>query len=703
MDNLIEVALAYLSNGYIPLRVELGSKAAAHAGWQKLTPNEVSIRRSFGRPSNIGLRTGDVKKDGTCLIAIDLDVDDVDLISVIEEAIGQKVPCKRGRKGYTWFFRLDRQHKTTKIYLHRDESKTPVIDVLCRGSQSVVPPSIHAATGEPYIWVAGTPLTELPYAELPVLSESVLDEITGYCRRSDDPIAQLRLMQWQGVGGGGNTHDTCVAAVASMVSRGWSSEDIHARIDRAKRSACEAAGAPYDWPEAQRTVQGWIDSARAKNFGSNPPGTGKQTHGVIAERFAAEHRDIFRYDRDRKGWYAFENGYWKEDSGHLVFHAIEQFLSVDLQNSGMVNGVLRSLENRPELSVRQPDWDRDNHLLHTPAGTVDLRTGQITSAAASDYITRSTSVAPAALMPDCLWLAKLREWFGDDPAELEYHQILAGYFLTGETRDPCLPIWLGPGGDGKSLIANTYRVIMGGYARTSTDTAFVETRHSQHSEEIAWLTGRRLVLLAEVTGTWHESRIKAVTGGENMSASFKGGKVFEFTPRFKLLVTSNQPPRLRSVGPEFRRRVHSYLFTRKIESPDPQLFEKLMDEHGQILSWMIEGAVKYYRGFLPRSPVVIASSEEYFNDNDTLGQWLEDRAEVEEGAKVEGQFAYVDFVDWCRDAGISQPMSRAAFTRAIKARGFEAKPASMPGRSSPVRVYVGFRLRGVRDGGPARF
>lgn len=697
MNSLVEIALAYFANDYVPLRVERGSKAAAHAGWQKLIPTEESIRRSFARPSNVGLRTGDVKKDGTCLIAIDLDVDDGDLVSVVEEAIGHKVPCKRGRKGYTWFFRLDHQYKTTKIYLHRDEKKTQVIDVLCRGAQTVVPPSIHAATGDPYTWVSGVSLSELPYSELPILSDSVLDEIIGYCRRSDDPIAKLRHMQWKGVGGGGDTHDICVAAVASMVSRNWSSEDIHARIDRAKRAACEAAGAAYDWPEAQRDIQGWIDSARSKNFGSNPAGSGKQTHGVIAERFAAEYRDVYRFDRDRRSWYVFEQGVWKEESGHLVFHAIEQFLPLDSRDGGKVLGVQRSLENRPELSMRQADWDRDSHLVHTPGGTVDLRTGQLMPAAASNYITRCTSVAPAPWSDDCLWLTKLREWFGEDPAELEYHQTLAGYFLTGETRDPCLPVWIGPGGDGKSVIANTYRNILADYAKVSTDTAFIETRHSQHPEEIAWLRGARLVLVNEVSGTWHEARIKAVTGGENLSAAFKGGKVFEFTPDFKILVTGNQAPRLRSVGPEFRRRIHSYLFSRKIERPDPLLTTKLRDEYGQILSWMIAGAQTYYRKGLIRSPVVISSSEEYFSDNDVIGQWIEDRVVVEEDAKIEGQVAYMDFSSWCQDAGLRFIMSRGEFTRAIKARGFEARTASVRRGAAPVRAYIGFRLRADRD------
>src|SRR6185369_3662970 len=150
------------------------------------------------------------------------------------------------------------QIKTQKVYWERNGTKTPAIDILCRGAQTVVPPSIHPKTGQPYRWVAGTPLDQIDHAKLPRFTLSVIDEIRGLCRRADDPIAALNDMEWLGVGGGGNTHDTCVSAVASMVTRGWSDEDIFSRINRAKREACERAGVAYDWPQAQKVIGGWI-------------------------------------------------------------------------------------------------------------------------------------------------------------------------------------------------------------------------------------------------------------------------------------------------------------------------------------------------------------------------------------------------------------------------------------------------------------
>lgn len=275
-----DYAIRYLQSGYVPLLVELGSKAARSPGWPTIMPTEESVTRQFSRPSNLGIRTGDVRADGSCLLAIDIDLDDHSLVRAVEQAIGKDVPCKRGRKGATWFVRCDEPLRKRTLHWYRNGTKTLAGDVLCVGSQTIVPPSIHPDTHQPYRWVSSRSLDEIPYEDLPLFSRSLIDEIHGFCKSPDDPICALNEMQWRGVGGGGDTHDTCVRAVASMVKRGWSEEDIHERVNRAKRAACAHAGEAYDWPEAQKVIQEWIDSARDK-FGAEGTGRKGLSHGAL--------------------------------------------------------------------------------------------------------------------------------------------------------------------------------------------------------------------------------------------------------------------------------------------------------------------------------------------------------------------------------------------------------------------------------------
>jgi len=213
MQTLLTQAQELLEAGYVPLRLDYASKAAKHAGWQVEQPTEASVERAFARPSNLGVRCGDRAPDGTRLLAIDIDVNDIELIRGVEHAIGVIVPAKTGKKGVTYFVRVDYEQKSTKIKLKRGGKSAPAIDILCIGAQSVIPPSIHPDTKLPYRWVAGQPLWEADYRTLPVFGPSLLDEIRGFCENPDDPIYALNDMVWNGVGGGGDTHDTCLAAV----------------------------------------------------------------------------------------------------------------------------------------------------------------------------------------------------------------------------------------------------------------------------------------------------------------------------------------------------------------------------------------------------------------------------------------------------------------------------------------------------------
>lgn len=693
MHDMTSDALTLLGMGYIPLRVEPNSKAPRHHGWQVEMPSEESIKRQFARPSNLGVRCGDIHQDGTCLVAIDIDIENPDLVRCVDKAIGQKVPIKRGSKGFTYIIRMDREIKSSKIKLARDGKEVQAIDLIAKGGQTIVPPSTHPDTQSPYTYVSEKTLLNTDYRSLPVFSPALIDEVKGFCKKPDDPIYALNDMAWHGVGGGGNTHDTCLSAVGSMVARQWTDQDIHERIHRAKREACEHAGMPYDWPEEQKVIQEWIDSARAKHFDKSARKPKRLSQGVVADDFMPHARDHYRYDRDVSDWFFFDGVCWRGKSAYRLRNGIDLHLSDEMRNSHFISGVESSLRARTEFTMLQNDWDPDPYLLNTPAGTVDLRTGVIRPAKASDLITRCTMVGPADSYDGSLWVSKVPEWVGDDPEELSYFQKLAGLFLIGENPEACLPMWLGSGGDGKSVIANTYRTLLGDYARTSTDSAFLDNRQAQHHEEIAWLKGCRLVLVNEINGNlpWNDARIKAVTGGESQSASYKGGHLFEYRPEYKLLITGNEAPNLRSVGPEFRRRFHVLKFNKGVTNPDPRLTDKLKAEAGTILCWMIEGAVRYCKEGLKPSPAVIASTNEYFEENDPVQQFLDECTTCSPELKQHGDALYQQYRLWAEAQGYRFPLTRPKFTQRLKAKGYPSETASLPGFSNSVRCYVGLK------------
>lgn len=196
----------------------------------------------------------------------------------------------------------------------------------------------------------------------------------------------------------------------------------------------------------------------------------------------------------------------------------------------------------------------------------------------------------------------------------------------------------------------------------------------------------------EVTGSLNLTRIKAVSGGEDITASYKGKHLFEFTPEFKVLLIGNEPPSTRSVGREMQRRFHVRDFQR-IENPDVTLAKCLQDEAGIILGFGIDGAKIYYDSGLQRSAFVQECTLKYFADYDFVQQFIEDSCEVNPDFRSKAAELYLLFKEWCEQAGMRYIMHRPEFTRRMVSKGFESKTCVVSAGQAPERGFIGIRTR----------
>jgi putative DNA primase/helicase len=69
-------------------------------------------------------------------------------------------------------------------------------------------------------------------------------------------------------------------------------------------------------------------------------------------------------------------------------------------------------------------------------------------------------------------------------------------------------------------------------------------------------------------------------------------------------------------------------FLYKPPNPDRQLEDKLRDEWLGILRWAIDGCLAWQRRGLVRAKVVFDATAEYFSEQDTFRQWIEDCCET---------------------------------------------------------------------------
>ena len=408
------------------------------------------------------------------------------------------------------------------------------------------------------------------------------------------------------------------------------------------------------------------------------------TEELLAGRFIDQRQHDLRFDYTSGYWMMWDGTSWVRDETRQTLDDLRRFIKAEVANSkpsrqlgssSFVSGVEKLAKADKRISVTSACWDTDPMLLGTPDGTVDLRTGVLRKADPKDKITKLTAVGPAVTADCPRWLAFLLEATGGDRELVAALQRLCGYWLTGSTEEQKLAFLYGPGGNGKSVFTNTVANILAKYARSASMDTFMVSKYASHTTDLARLDGARLVTASETEEgqAFAAAKIKQLTGGEIIAARFMRQDNFEFKPQFKLLFSGNHAPQLVRVDDAMRRRLLIIPFMHKPAVPDHQLEEKLRAEGPGILRWMIDGCLEWKKGGLRPPPSVSSATQDYFDQEDVLEQWLDDccdRDHPEAFFPVVAAFA--SWKSFAEAAGHS-PGDQRDFSAAMLEKGFEKK------------------------------
>jgi putative DNA primase/helicase len=302
----------------------------------------------------------------------------------------------------------------------------------------------------------------------------------------------------------------------------------------------------------------------------------------------------------------------------------------------------------------------------------------------ADYITKVAACHVARLgTPHPVWDAFL-ERVAPDPELRAFLKRFCGYCLTGITSEHKFVFAYGTGANGKSTFINTVAAILGDYATVADVGTFIASNTERHPTDVAKLHGYRLVVAQETEKgrRWDETKIKTMTGGDKMTARFMRCDFFDFVPKFKLCIVGNHKPRLDNVDEAMRRRMLLVPFLVQIppEERDPDLPLKLKAEWPAILRWMMDGCMEWQQIGLAPPKIVTDATDEYFDDQDVIRQWLEDCTEDS------GSFAFTktsqlfgSWKQWC-DSRNLHPGNAASLSDALVDRGFIRKKGAKGAR-----------------------
>ena len=414
------------------------------------------------------------------------------------------------------------------------------------------------------------------------------------------------------------------------------------------------------------------------------------TEANLADVFAVylEGKALFCFED--KQWYLWNGQRWQKDKQKQMLLRTAEFvrqavvMAVNTGEPDIARRILgflsaQKLENleklaKPQLAVSLTDFDADPMQLCVGNGVIDLLSGSLLKPEPSMHHSKMAGVSYDANASCPRFMQFLADIFPDDQDLLDYVQKVAGYSMTGSTKEQCLFMLSGVGANGKSTLVNLLTKLMGDYAANTAASTLMASNSNHLGDDLIRLAGARLVTAAETEHgqRFAEAKIKSFTGGDMVSARPLYGEWVDFTPVGKILLTTNNRPEIRGSDDGIWRRIREVPFNRQFTEAeqDKELMATLTEELPGILNWAIEGCLRWQSDGLTPPASVTASVSEYRSEMDTVVSFIADECLVAAHERMPVASLYEQYVSWCKLSG-KHPRSKVQFGKALTNQGYE--------------------------------
>lgn len=381
----------------------------------------------------------------------------------------------------------------------------------------------------------------------------------------------------------------------------------------------------------------------------------------------------------------------KEMQDDPAYNAYKKHLSRSRSHRGK-EGFIAEARHLEGVPVLPSEMDRAGNAFNVRNCLISLKTGRT---AEHDKKYMISKLAPVTYDEN----AKCPRWdrfieeitCGDKSLQL-YLQRMIGYCMTAYTKEQCMFFLYGNGSNGKSVFVDTIAYMLGEYAAScQPETVMMRDRNNTARGDLARLKGARMVVTSEPNDGCRldEGIVKQMTGGtENkLTARFLYGREFEFSPEFKIVMSTNYKPVIKGTDNGIWRRVRLIPFTAEFtkENRDPQLTEKLRRELPGILNWAIAGAVGWCKEGLPPCAIIDEAGQEYRSEMDRVQQFLDDCTTRSESSSTQASTLYKCYKAWCSEQGDRFPVGSTKFFMELKRR-FKSR------KTEAYNEYIGIKI-----------
>jgi putative DNA primase/helicase len=419
-----------------------------------------------------------------------------------------------------------------------------------------------------------------------------------------------------------------------------------------------------------------------------------------AERLVRRFGARIRYVGNQGMWRVWNGTCWEEDQKNMLDRASKRVAkelfeeALDLEEEErkkMLQWAITS-ESRDrrsamiDLAAKEravisliKEYDRDPWLFNVQNGTIDLKTQTLRSHRPEDMMTKMSPVNYDANASCPRFDKFILEAMNGDQELVNFLARAAGYSLSGDTSIQAMFFNHGEGENGKGVLVETLAYIIGDYAQPANFDTFVHHKKAGREirNDLASLVGVRF-LSAEESGEDHrldESLIKSLTGENAVRTRFLYQEEFTYYPNFKIWMSSNFRPSIRSTDWGTWRRVKLIPWEVVVpkERRDEQLKAKLRTEASGILNWMLHGLADYLKNGMQYPPKVEAATSQYRESQDVIAQFIAAKCVLDVNAEVRFSELYSAYKDWA-DAAREYMMPARKFSDALKKRdGVQAR------------------------------
>ena len=462
----------------------------------------------------------------------------------------------------------------------------PGVDVRSKGGYVVAPPSRHISG----LWYAWNSATGDKLADVPQWLAAMLEPV----KKAVDLTAAGTISE-------GNRNSFLTSLAGVMRRRGLTGNEIEGALAVANR---ERLTVPLEDREVTTIAKSVARYAPANPIATDAPIDLRfYTEADAAQVLVQQYGSDIRYCGKAGGWHLWDGKRWKRDEDDAGIIRLAEDCTLKIADSAATIGDLderkkllafaitlrkrRTLENLVALARRNemvaigdPEtFDANGWLLNVRNGTVDLRTGELLSHDRRNLLTKIVDINydPEAACPR--WERFLDEIFAGDTETIDFVQRSTGYSLTGANSEHALFVLWGAGANGKSTLLGIMAALLGDYGICAAPSTFMERQAGGATNDLAALRGARFVSTIE-TGerqSLAENFVKAVTGGDKISARYLYQEYFSFEPVFKVFLATNHKPIIKGTDEGIWRRIRLIPFTQRFEgvNDDHSLRQKL--------------------------------------------------------------------------------------------------------------------------------